>query len=322
MGGSPRPKRLRRARAPVIHQGPHAPLLHQAGRRPRWLSFGRVIRVLSAGNHHPLLCQLEDEQGDTGLWVVKTPVVVSKSTGRQEFFVVSELAGAEVCARAGVGTPAVGLLRFPERAPAELMKPAHGGSEVERELEELFALNRGKLAFCSRYIVDAVDVRAEVLRTRAKASSVLAAAAGLLLADVFMRHDDREAENPNCVWYGWCLVAIDHGLAFGGLDGPGATGDSVAARVVLSAPMRRHVSLRALAGHSGHEAWAEASGRLASWPEEAIDRFVSGLPEELDLDGASTRGGLKLRMGDFLRARRRYLPEMRDAIVRLLEAKS
>jgi hypothetical protein len=97
-------------------------VMHVAGAPPTSLTLARAIRVLSAGNHHPLLCEMEGLRGPAGLWVVKPCVVLSCATDRAESAILAELAGVEVCAWAGVLVPQIGLTRFPDPPNEEAVR--------------------------------------------------------------------------------------------------------------------------------------------------------------------------------------------------------
>jgi hypothetical protein len=135
-------------------------VVHVAGAAPKLLRFGRAVDILSGGNHHPLLCELEDESGPAGAWVVKPQSLLSSQDARGALLVLAELAAAEVCAWAGIPTPAVGLVRFPEKPDALAIERGlpHLAADQRNEVLELYKLNRGALAFCGRLLEGAVDV--------------------------------------------------------------------------------------------------------------------------------------------------------------------
>jgi hypothetical protein len=286
---------------------------HVRGRAPAILSFGHVIRILSAGSHHPLLCELADGNGDTGLWVVKPQCVVSKSVGRQELIVLAELAGAEVCTWAGVHVPATGLLRFPESERSEIMNLFDGADDEMREVRELFGVNRGRLASCSRFLEGAVDVLPRILQRRCRRPETARAAIGLMLADVFMCHDDRDAENSNALFLGDDLVAIDHGLAFVGLDRPQESGGALAGRKVFFA--KRHVARRAVRKLSGSALWDDVARALETVNDAEITALLQTFPLELENDLVHGVTGLRKRMLSFLLARRGHVQDLKTAIV-------
>lgn len=298
---------------------PAGELLHEAGRPPRRLRFGQVVAILTAGTHHPLLCQLEDDQGPAGLWVVKAPAVVSQAAKRGEFAVVAELAGAEVCVWAGAAAPELGLLRFPREKSDDAIGFA-GPPEARREVAELFDANRGRLAFCCRFLRDAPDVRAGVLRARRGGPGLLDDAIALLLADAFTINHDRQAENANCLLFRRRLVAIDNGLSFVGLDSPGRKGDDLAQQTLLPPPLKQHVTLAALQGRQGRPAWHDVTRRLEGVSDEAIDGLIARLPPELDRDHHTSARDLLARLRGFLRARRAHADALKNAMLTLVEA--
>src|SRR5579884_634732 len=207
----------------------HGAMFHAAARPPVALRIGRPVRTLSAGNHHPLLCHMETDQGPAGLWVVKPAIVLSRSTDRGTFGVLAELAGAEVCAWAGILTPQVGITRFPKAFDEASLRAAIltlGPSECD-EILETYRVNGGRVAFCGRYLGPATNlVPGHLLRPKWRATAAPDAVA-LLTADAYMRHDDRVRDNPNALWFENRLVAIDHGLAFAGPTRRGALGDDL-----------------------------------------------------------------------------------------------
>jgi hypothetical protein len=295
-------------------------LLHEAGRPLRQLHFGQVVNILSAGSHHPLLCELEDDQGSAGLWVVKAPAVVAQPAKRGEFSVAAELVGAEVCAWAGVSAPALGLLRFPHEKTEVCTGFITGSSEAKREVAELFDANRGKLAFCCRFLEGAVDVRPGVLRERVRRPEVLGQAIALLLADAFIINHDRQRQNSNCLLYGQHLVAIDNGLTFIGLDDRGRRGEDLAQRTFPPTPLTQHIALPALQGRHGHPAWDAVTQRLEAVSDQTIESLIAGLPPELGHDHHTSAKGLLERLQRFLSARRAYAGALKDATLALVEA--
>ena len=70
--------------------------LHVAGTPPVPLTIARPVRILNAGNHHPVLCEMEGADGPARLWVVKPCLILSRATNRGTFAILAELAGAEV----------------------------------------------------------------------------------------------------------------------------------------------------------------------------------------------------------------------------------
>src|SRR5262249_14598943 len=124
-------------------------LLHAAGKAPDVLQLSAVLDVLDGGNHHPLRCTLSDAAGPEAPCVVKPQDVLSTGNRRAGAVnLLAELAGAEVCAWAGVRAPAIGLVRLPEQPARRLwgLAPERWSSEVETVLR----MNRGRLAFCCR----------------------------------------------------------------------------------------------------------------------------------------------------------------------------
>jgi hypothetical protein len=251
-----------------------APLLHASGRRPASLRLAAILDVLDGGNHHPLLCELADDAGAVALWVVKPPDVVSIGNRRHAAInLLAELAGAEVCSWAGVGAPAVGLVRFPGE-PAKALSE----SVPERwraEVATVLGMNRGRLGFCSRFLEGAVDIDPDSLPADSSPGAVNARAA-LFFLDVYIRHDDRRRENPNAVWLNGEIVALDHGASFVNLDQPGASGADVAARTVVhSRSFPDHVLYDDLARRRASVDFASVARRLAAVPDAAIEGLAT-----------------------------------------------
>ena len=305
-----RRRRIERLMTPVP---PQSRLLHSAGVPPDELTIARAIRVLSAGNHHPLLCEMEDRHGPVGIWVVKPCVVLSRATDRGTFGILAELAGAEVCAWAGVLAPRVALTRFPDHPDAGALRI--GASAVDpperEEIVEIFRANRHRLAFCVRFLEGAPDLARVHLRRKKWRSSSLADATRLLVADLYMRHDDRLEENPNAVWHENRLVAIDHGSAFAGLLRPGVRGEHLAAQTQPHAPnFAQHIAFEAVARHGTEPGWEEAVTRLEGVPPHAITALRASWPAELDHDEQNGQQRLRSRLAQFLATRSGHVREL------------
>jgi hypothetical protein len=296
------------------------PLYHVAGRTPDELSMLHPREILSGGNHHPLLCEMEDATGLSGWWVVKPSIVLSRATDRSTFGVLAELAGAEVCAWAGVRTPACGLTRFPAVIDDGALLDELSGldRDVRDEILEIFRVNRGKLAFCTRFLNRAIDLRpAHLLDTPASVNDAVA----LLLADAYLRHDDRRTENPNAVWHHGRLVAIDHGSAFAGLTRPGTAGDDLAQQTVLhSTSFRDHVALAA-ARTADESAWELPLARLEGVEPSTVTTLAATWSAELDDDPQSGQRGLRARLARFLGERGRQVRALREALRGVCERK-
>lgn len=285
-------------------------MFHKAGAPPITLRIGRPVRTLSAGNHHPLLCHMETEAGPAGLWVVKPAIVLSRSTERGTFGVLAELAGAEVCAWAGLLAPQVGLTHFPRHVDQIALRAAMLSLEPgERdEIIELYRANAGRIAFCGRYLGRAPNlVPSHLLRPKWRITAVPDAVA-LLVADAFMMHDDRLRDNSNAIWFKDRLVAIDHGLAFAGLTRRGTTGDDVAQRTMLHAPnFDQHVAFRAIQRLAADADWDLVTGRLEAVPASYVRALANGWPADLDEDDQCGQAQLRSRMARFLTERGRHV---------------
>jgi hypothetical protein len=290
-------------------------LYHAAGLAPRSLDIARPLRILSGGNHHPILCEMGDASGSAGWWVVKPSIVMSRATDRGTFGVLAELAGAEVCAWAGLRAPAVGLTRFPASLDEAMLHEdlAARGRDEREEILEIFRVNRGKLAFCVRFLHGAVDLRPAHLGDSFSPTSV-ADAAALVLTDAYLRHDDRRIENPNAIWHEGRLVAIDHGSAFAGVTRPGSTGDDLARHTVLhSQSFRAHVALAAARG-ADESTWETFVARLEGVNLPTVTALATSWPAELDDDPQSGQRGLRSRLARFLGERGLHVRALREAL--------
>lgn len=285
------------------------PLLHLAGRAPAVLWLEAVLDVLDGGNHHPFLCDLVDGASSAARWVVKPPDVLSMGNRRDGAInLLAELAGAEVCAWAGVRAPAIGLVRFPDEPAKALSESAP--ERWRSEVAAVLGMNRGRLGFCSRFLESAVDVDPESLEAE-PSPGALGARAALFFVDVYIRHDDRRRENPNAVWLNGEIVALDHGASFVNLDQPGATGADVAARTVVhSRSFHEHVLYGDLARRWATVDFASVARRLASVPDAAIDALATTWPAELEPH--------RTRFIEFLKHRRAHALDIADNVAKLL----
>lgn len=200
--------------------------LHVAGAAPYALRLVEVDELVNRGGHLPIRCQLELEDGAAaGDWIVKPPLSSGDAESRTALGVLAELAGAEVCAWAGIPTPAIGVMRLPDPIPE---RHVEGRDALLRAQLEL---NAGQLCFCSRFLEDASEWLTERYRTRPRGRDLARAfGASLMLVDGYLLHDDRTAEKPNCLEWRGRVVPIDHGNAFAGLQNSSA----VAAHVAVS----------------------------------------------------------------------------------------
>lgn len=274
------------------------------------LTLGRAIQVLDSGNHHPILCELECDGSPAGQWVVKPQYVESISNNRLVHLdLVAELAGAEVCAWAGVRCPAIGLLRFPEGSSQSYVE---GVSETHQgEVASILKINAGKLAFCSSYLQGAIDIDPDTLKGRSGEVVTKTSGAVLFAVDAYLRHDDRRRDNPNAVWFENQVVALDHGAAFTGFSNPQTTGEEVARRTVFPNPksVREHIFYDALARLKESTDWQAIGQRLADVPDGAIEAAALGWPEELE--------PARSKLLSYLRTRREVVVELMDNVSEL-----
>ncbi len=297
-------------------------LFHEAGRVPDTLSIVRPVSILSSGNHHPLVCEMWSESGAAGIWVVKPSIVLSRSTDRSTFGVLAELAGAEVCSWAGILAPRVALTRFPnpldERA---LLDGLPMLEKVQRsEVLEVFRANKGRLAFCARYLAGATDLRTKYFRLKRWRAIAIPDAVALLVADAYMRHDDRLEENPNAVWFSNRVVALDHGSAFALMQRTGTSGDDLAAHTALHARFDSHVAISAARKYGEDVHWDVVAARLEAITPPQVAELLLKWPPELDDDALCSQHALRSRMVRFLGHRGGHVRELvrvlREAVAR------
>lgn len=290
--------------------------LHAPGNPPRKLAFGRAIDVLDGGNHHPILCELEADGGPAGTWVVKPQDVVSIGNRREGALnVVAELASAEVCAWAGVPVPATGLVRFPPK-PVDHFTGSLP-EKWQKEIRTVFEINQNRLAFCCKFLQEAVDIDPDTLKG-AKGKAATVRYGGILFAvDAYLRHDDRRKDNPNAGWLpGDDIVALDHGSAFSGIDRPGTNGKDVAAYTVLQSPgaFREHIFYEPLQRNGRGVDWQGVADRLAQVSDDQINQAANGWPDELR--------PWKAKVVEFLSARRKFAADVISNAAKLISATS
>jgi hypothetical protein len=297
---------------------------HAPGLPPRVLSFGRVVAILTAGNHHPLLCELEDATGPAGMWVVKPQAIMSTSDVRGPLGVLSELAGAEVCAWAGVASPRTGLVRFPAKPDIDAVHESVPDLDEHQraEIAEIYRMNRGVLAYCSRWIQDGVDLQPGSFRTRKLRDEAATAGARLFFVDAYIRNDDRTEENSNAMWYRDRIVAIDHAHAFAGLASAGATGKALAARTVVHSRsgFERHILRTPLSrSTNAGQRLEETAELLAGTPDADIELLTAIWPPELDSDTLGTQPGKRRHLVEFLVHRRTHAMTIAENLLPFLK---
>jgi hypothetical protein len=265
---------------------------------------------------------MSSAEGAVGLWVVKPTIVLSRASDRSTFGVLSEIAGAEVCAWAGILTPRIGLTRFPQRLDADgLLDGLTMLEKGERaEILEAFRANQGRLAFCARYLGKAIDLRRKFLRLKRWRATAIPDAVALLVADAYMRHDDRVDENPNALWFSQRIIALDHGSAFALMQRTGTSGDDLAARTALHAPFASHVAMEAVRKYGEEAHWDVVTARLEAVTPQQVTDLLSKCPPELDEDALCSQHELRSRMARFLGERGRHVRELvrvlRETVVR------
>jgi hypothetical protein len=238
--------------------------------------------------------------------------------------VLAELAAAEVCAWVGIPTPAVGLVRFPEKPDALAIERGlpHLAAHERTEVVELYKLNRGALAFCGRLLEGAVDVMPGTFGARARKAEVGGVGSAILFLDAYIRNDDRQIENPNMLWLYDRLVAIDHGHAFSRLSAPGATGAGLAGRTVLHSQsgFERHILRKPLQKLPGAASRIGATARIL---RQVASRDIEGLlarwPSELDASRVGGPAGMRGQLVEYLLQRREHAPEIAKNLAPFVE---
>lgn len=288
--------------------------IHVFGRAPKRLQYGTYLDTLSGGNHHPLLCALETENGEPdGNWVVKPQVSVTMGNRRSTLAILSELASADMCARVGIMTPEVGLMTFPTDISDEDL------AGMPQEARDSFVANRGLLAFCSRHLEGALDLNPEAFRNAKYLLQTLRRVGPLvMLLDAYLWHDDRTVANPNALLWQWEIVAIDHGSAFSTLGQPRSGAALAAMTVIPEKRIKAHVFYGPL-----HERrrdnldFDSFSSRVSSLQDHQIEAMYESWPVELDeptVSNTSTRAELR----EFLRSRRSVVTDVVDAVKRVV----
>jgi hypothetical protein len=230
------------------------------------------------------------------MWVMKPQC----HTGVGGPTLLRELAGAELCARVGLKTPAIGLLRVPNDPPAT------DDTEAGRAAAKIYNKDRGKLAFCSRFIwaPPADPVR---LGRLSKGSTPMARDGITLFAlDTLIWNYDRNIGNPNALSHRRRVLPIDHDHAFFDMD---AVDDSGASKVSYSAfPERpriaRHISAKLARKHWDSLAWKEFEECFCAITDEEIKAMAERWPDELDRNFHGGPVGWKANFVQFLCRRR------------------
>ncbi len=194
--------------------------------------------------------------------------------------IIAELAGAEVCVLAGIPAPQPGLIRFPKDP-----KDANHDNTSEKdrkEVETIFKMNSGKIAFCCAYICDSPDLDVDVISGRYGLALTQQWGATLLALDAYIRHDDRRCTNPNALVFGEAIIAVDHGAAFAGMSQPGMTGRALAMRTVIQSSLHEHVFFSAVRKWYDKIDWNGVRDRLRRIGRPQIAAAASWWPEELE----------------------------------------
>lgn len=290
------------------------------GNGPSILDWTGVDAVMDTGTHHPLACRLcrKSDGKPAGSWVVKPQDVVSCSDSGSVQGVMNELGGAELCVWVGIPTPQVGLLRFPEKVPEGLWPHL---PERDEELESLFKINAGSLAFCCKRLEGATDLEADISRERHLRAELIETGLRLFALDGFLRHSDRSRANPNALWWRNQLVAIDHGNAFGGLRCPGVTGkDAAGVTVWPTQQIRDHVLFPFLRKHRKKLDFRPFVHSVKGITDEMVRTVVGRWPSELDCTMSGGQLRFRKELMDFITARRDKIDDVVDGLVRVLNA--
>ncbi len=292
-------------------------LLHQAGSPPARLQFVEIEELLTRGGHLPVRCSLEHEDGTpAGSWVVKPPVSTGDGEGREEASVLAELAGAEVAAWMGVPTPAIGLVMMPTALDEAHFQP-HGADEAK--LRDVFRVNDGRIAFCSRFLEDSAEWLENRHAQSQRGREVLRAyGPTVMFLDAYILHDDRTPEKPNVLEWRHNLVPIDHGSAFVGLDREGRGIAEYVARSKLGQSWRHHVFAGPLRRAQYEIEIEDAVKAVANVADSDIEAMVASWPVELGQ--ATGRGGSILmdELAAALAGRRQHAKTIGDELVAYL----
>ncbi|MFT3708607.1 MAG: hypothetical protein QM817_13225 [Archangium sp.] len=290
-------------------------MFHVAGTPPKELTLGIVHSVMHAGSHKPLRCQLNGRDGTLNWWVVKPQHSLGATEERTAMSVVAELAAAEVCAWVGLATPEIGLLQFPNSIEERFLP------EEDREyLRNLFAVNAGHYAFCSRYLENSFDLVSTTHCSRCQSDAEAHREAELLYAiDAYIAHDDRTVERPNALTWGNRIVAIDHGSAFVGLDKRGRSAHDVARKTVR--PPASYLSHPTRPAICGKQPKFESFRRsIEAVLNASIDALSANWPANLDHKVEGTNRGLRTQTTEFLKTRRAEVAQLIAEIIRTTEA--
>lgn len=289
-------------------------LLHVAGKPPRRLEMSGVLQVLRRGHQRPLVCLLEEAGRPAGLWLVK-PAVDGRSRGVDgQLMALCELAGSKVCAHAGVPTPSIGLVRIPEE-PLDLEPLAPDDRAL---VAPVLAANRGRLAFCSRWLENSEDALTAVLVRPRRRRMTRRVGYSLLLVDALIRNVDRRIANPNALLWHGDLVAIDHGQAFQGIERAEDVVAFARGRSLAFNPYD-HLVVEVLRRLRRDGAFDPTEFLLVARLGDALDAVVEAWPDELDAvakDGTT----YKTRLRSFLMQRIADRAAVVEAVAALLIA--
>lgn len=203
-----------------------------------------------------------------------------------------------------------------DTAPLLSTAPASQRSEVQ----EALALNKGLLAYCSRYIEGSALAEPELLPQR-PSRAFLAQAARLVMLDLLLVNNDRQIDNANALLLGDKLIAIDHGDALAGLDRPGETGTSLANKTVIPSPMKAHFLMAFLRQRAGDIDWGLIEADLNRVDQTRVTGLLEDIPGELGSLEQNNRQELYSRLRPFLLHRLRMLPELFQNLRAFIETK-
>lgn len=274
---------------------PQSPSFHAVGAIPTSLTIGTPHRILDQGATKPVLFQLEHDGKPAGFWVMKAQCQLN----RGGIDILRELAGTELCAHLGLPTPAVALVRIPDRPPAT------DDSPLGRYMAKVYEKDRGKLAFCSAY-VEAPRVDGKTLAPSRKVlPRTVRDSIVLLVTDALIWHYDRTPGNPNALLYRGRVVPIDHDHAFFKMDfvdESGCAPDFTAPADHES--VSQHIAADIASQHLTSPAWDEVLRAAATLTNQTIQDMMAKWPDELDRNFAGGRVGWKEDFARFVATRR------------------
>jgi hypothetical protein len=276
-------------------------LFHTPGRGLVRLEIGTPLRSLDQGRSKPILFELDGPDGPAP-WVVK-PRCLDRRGGAG---LLCEVAAADVASLLAVLVPEMGLLSFPS-PPLDTEV-----TELGVRVGEVYRRDEGHLAFCSRYTQGAVPVVEGLFDDlRSVPAAMQADAVRTFALDVWLRHYDRAASNPNLLALEDRLVAIDHGLAFYGVEQIRDDGLSRFEDVDTDGPKLASHVCAPLVARGRHDALLdEIAVQIGAIGDARLDQLASTWPDTLDGSPPARPSGMRSSLLRALRARRDAFPSL------------